>query len=127
MRSSIRDYIKSVGLCLAFVGMQFNTALKNIFPGTDLIVIVMVLSAFLLMDFRYISKPKISVKLFGMLCFQICLLVMNIVSENGTTQLLIFHIYLIVFIIALNSNRDYDIRFESFGRVLFYLTGIISC
>lgn len=126
MKDVARDWIKSIGLCLTFVGMQFNTALKNIFPGADAIVFIMILSIFLLMDVRQITRFKIDVRFFIILCFQVCLLFFSVFSGNGTAQLISFHVYLIAFIIALNSNMRENISFNAFGRALFYLTGLIS-
>lgn len=122
---SRREILRTIGLVLVFIGMQFGTAIRNVAPSIECVNIIMAASIVLLIDYRGLKKLKINVRLFAILCFQILLLIMAFFSQNATNQLIIFHLYLIAFIIALNSNVKYC-KFENFGRVVFWISGFIS-
>lgn len=122
---SRREILRTIGLVLVFIGMQFGTAIRNVAPALECVNIIMAVSIVLLIDYRGLKELKINAKLFAILCFQIWLLILALFSKNATNQLVIFHLYLIAFIIALNSNTRYC-KFESFGRVVFWISGFIS-
>lgn len=122
---SRREILRTIGLVLVFIGMQFGTAIRNVVPSIECVNIIMAVSIVLLIDYRGLKKLEINVRLFAILCFQIWLLLMAFFSQNATNQLIIFHLYLIAFIIALNSNVKYC-KFENFGRVIFWISGFIS-
>lgn len=122
---SRREILRTIGLALVFIGMQFGTAIRNVAPALECVNIIMAVSIVLLIDYRGLKELKINVKLFAILCFQIWLLILALFSKNATNQLIVFHLYLIVFIIALNSNIRYC-NFERFGRVVFWISGFIS-
>lgn len=122
---SRREILRTIGLVLVFIGMQFGTAIRNVAPALECVNIIMAVSIVLLIDYRGLKELKINVKLFAILCFQIWLFILALFSKNATNQLIVFHLYLIVFIIALNSNIRYC-NFESFGRVVFWISGFIS-
>lgn len=56
------EFRKSLGLVLVFVGMQFNTAIKNVILGMDISIVIMLLSALLLFDIKGIAKIRMSNK-----------------------------------------------------------------
>ena len=58
------EFRKSLGLVLVFVGMQFNTAIKNVILGMDISIVIMLLSALLLFDIKGIAKIRMSNKTF---------------------------------------------------------------
>lgn len=122
---SRREILRTIGLVLVFIGMQFGTAIRNVAPKLESVNIIMAVSIVLLIDYRGLKELKINVKLFAILCFQIWLFILALFSKNATNQLIVFHLYLIAFIIALNSNTRYC-KFESFGRVIFWISGFIS-
>lgn len=122
---SRREILRTIGLVLVFIGMQFGTAIRNVAPELESVNIIMAVSIVLLIDYRGLKELKINVKLFAILCFQIWLFILALFSKNATNQLIVFHLYLIAFIIALNSNTRYC-KFESFGRVIFWISGFIS-
>lgn len=122
---SRREILCTIGLVLVFIGMQFGTAIRNVAPALEIVNIIMAVSIVLLIDYRGVKELKINVKLFAILCFQIWLLILALFSKNATNQLIVFHLYLIAFIIALNSNTRYC-KFESFGRFIFLISGFIS-
>lgn len=124
-KKSRREILRTIGLVLVFIGMQFGTAIRNVVPSIECVNIIMVLSIVLLVDYRGLKKIKINIKLFAILCFQIWLLLRAIFSQNTSNQLFLFHLYLIAFIIALNSNIKYC-KFENFERVIFWISGFIS-
>ncbi len=120
-----KEFYKSLGLVMAFVGMQFNTAIRNVFPKINIIVPIMVLSVILLVDLNGITKLKTNLKVFVLFMFQGILMFLCVLSSSGTTQLFTFHIYILALILALWSNQDY-LDFSYFGRMLFYVSGFIS-
>ena len=122
---SRREILRTIGLVLVFIGMQFGTAIRNVAPALEIVNIIMAVSIVLLMDYRGVKELRINVKLFAILCFQIWLLILALFSKNATNQLIVFHLYLIAFIITLNSNTRYC-KFESFGRAIFWISGFIS-
>lgn len=121
----MREFFKSLGLVLVFVGMQLNTAIRNVFPSVDIVEVIMVASIFGIADVSNAGNIHMTKKQLGLIVFQLLLLVMNLFSQNGTKQLLTFHIYLIALIIAFCTQKNY-VQYKYFGRVLFYLSGFIA-
>lgn len=120
-----KDDIKSFGLVLLFVGMQLNTALKNVVPGFDIVAIIMFASFACLLDVGGLKKIKVNTQILGLTCFQIMLLIMALLSGQKTGQLISYHLFLIAAILALVSNNRY-IEYKNFGRYMFYVSGFIS-
>lgn len=120
-----QEWLKSLGLVLVFVGMQFGTAVRNVFPTVECVNLIMIISVLLIVDFRGLFHIRMSKALFALLCVQLFLLTCAIFSSNSTSQLKFFHIYVIVFIIAMTSNRN-KIRFTYFGKLMFWISGFIS-
>lgn len=125
INENTRDWARSLGLALAFLGMQMNTAIKNVIVGFDDIEILMILSVVLLADWNGIRILKMKKGAFALLVLQIILLVIALLSKKKTNQLVVFHCYLIALIFVLSTQRQ-SINFEHFGKVLFYLSGFIS-
>ena len=119
------EFRKSLGLVLVFVGMQFNTAIKNVILGMDISIVIMLLSALLLFDIKGIAKIRMSNKTIVLFMLQIFLLLVSLVSNQGTTQLITFHLYLLAIIYALSTNKEY-IQFAYFGKILFWVSGFIA-
>ena len=119
------EFRKSLGLVLVFVGMQFNTAIKNVTLGMDISIVIMLLSALLLFDVKGIAKIRMSNKTIVLFILQIFLLLVSIVSNRSTTQLITFHLYLLAIIFALSTNKKY-IYFSYFGKILFWISGFIA-
>lgn len=119
------EFRKSLGLVLVFVGMQFNTAIKNVTLGMDISIVLMLLSALLLFDVKGIAKIRMSNKTIVLFILQIFLLLVSIVSNRSTTQLITFHLYLLAIIFALSTNKKY-IYFSYFGKILFWISGFIA-
>lgn len=122
---TIKDFRKSLGLVLIFVGMQFNTAVKNVIPGTDFSMVIMLLSAILLLDMKNFFSIRISKKMLILMTFQLILLFFAIASDKGTPQLISFHLYLLAIIFVLSTNKEY-VQFAYFGKVLFWVSGFIA-
>ena len=122
---NLRELKKSLGLALVFVGMQFNTALKNVIIGIDMSAIIMILSACLLMDTKRFLRIVMSWKMCVLTLFEVILLILAIMSKYSTTQLIEFQLYLLVLTYVLATNKEY-IKFRYFGRIFFWLTGFIS-
>lgn len=120
-----QEWLKSLGLVLVFIGMQFGTAVRNVFPTVECVNLIMIISVLLIVDFRGVFHIRMSKALFALLCVQIFLLSCAIFSSNSTSQLKFFHIYVIACIIALTSNRN-KIRFTYFGKLMFWISGFIS-
>lgn len=121
-----RDYRKSLGLALVFIGMQLNTAIKNIFIGADFSMWIMLSSAaLLLVDPKNFTRIKMSLSMKILLGFQIVLLFFACESERGTSQLITFHLYLISVILSLSTNKDY-LAFKSFPAIMFWMSGFIA-
>lgn len=119
------EFRKSLGLVLVFVGMQFNTAIKNVTLGMDISIVIMLLSALLLFDVKGIAKIRMSNKTIVLFILQIFLLLVSIVSNRSTTQLITFHLYLLAIIFALSTNKEY-IYFSYFGKILFWISGFVA-
>lgn len=119
------EFRKSLGLVLVFVGMQFNTAIKNVLLSMDISVVIMLLSALLLFDVKGIVKIRMSNKMIVLFVIQIFLLMVSLVSNQSTTQLITFHLYLLAIIYALSTNKEY-IQFAYFGKILFWVSGFIA-
>ncbi len=119
------EFRKSLGLVLVFVGMQFNTAIKNVLLSMDISVVIMLLSALLLFDVKGIVKIRMSNKTIVLFVIQIFLLMVSLVSNQSTTQLITFHLYLLAIIYALSTNKEY-IQFAYFGKILFWVSGFIA-
>lgn len=124
-RKSKRELLRTIGLALVFIGMQFGTAIRNVAPSIECVNSIMALSIVLIIDCRGLKLLKMNIKLLAILCLQIWLLFIALFSPNATNQLITFHLYLIAFIIALNSNVNYC-KFENFGRVIFWISGFIA-
>ena len=120
-----QEWLKSLGLVLIFIGMQFGTAVRNVFPTVECVNLIMIISVLLIIDFRGIFHIKMSKTLFALLCVQVFLLIYAMFSPNSTAQLKFFHIYIIACIVALTSNRK-KIRFIYFGKLIFWISGFIS-
>lgn len=120
-----KDFRKSLGLVLVFVGMQFNTALKNVAIGMDVSVVIMLLSALLLLDINSLYRIRMSNATRILAAIQLLLLLISLVSNQGTTQLITFHLYLLAIIYALSTNKEY-IQFAYFGKILFWVSGFIA-
>lgn len=123
--NNLAEFRKSLGLVLVFVGMQFNTAIKNVTLGMDISIVVMLLSALLLVDVKGISKIRMSNKTIVLFILQIFLLLVSIVSNRSTPQLITFHLYLLAIIFALSTNKEY-IYFSYFCKILFWISGFIA-
>lgn len=122
---AIRDFKKSLGLVLVFIGMQFNTAVKNVIPGINFSMVIMLLSAILLLDLKGFFRIEISKKMLILMMFQLILLFFAIASNKSTTQLISFHLYLLAIIFVLSTNKEY-VQFACFGKVLFWISGFIA-
>ena len=72
------EFRKSLGLVLVFVGMQFNTAIKNMILGMDISIVIMLLSALLLFDIKGIAKIRMSNKTIVLFMLQIFLLLVSL-------------------------------------------------
>ena len=120
-----KDFRKSLGLVLVFVGMQFNTAIKNVAIGMDVSVVIMLLSALLLLDINSLFRIRMSNTTRILTAIQLLLLLISLVSNQGTTQLITFHLYLLAIIYALSTNKEY-IQFAYFGKILFWVSGFIA-
>lgn len=120
-----KDFFRSLGLVLVFTGMQFNTGLKNVFPGLDLSVPIMLLSVLFLIDFKNIGNIRIPAGMTVMFGLQLFFLINAVFSGFGTVQLITFHLYLLALIFALSTNLHF-LKFESFGRILFWISGFIA-
>lgn len=120
-----KDFIKSLGLVFVFAGMQFNTGLKNVFWGLDLAIPIMMLSVLFLMDFQNIGKVRFPVKMGVMFTLQMFFLANAVFSNYSSMQLITFHLYLLALIFALSTNRYY-VKFEAFGKILFWISGFIA-
>lgn len=118
------EFNKSLGLVLAFIGMQLNSALKNVFPF-DIVEILMLLSFFLLFDINGVKKVKVSKGVLILFVFQLTLTIISLISSNSTVQLISFHFYLLSLIIAFISHT-HQYRYIYFSKILFYLSGFIS-
>ena len=92
--TTFKDFKTSLGLTLVFVGMQFNTAIKNLIVGFDISAVIMLLSAILLIDFKGILRIRMSRKTQVLMLFQLILLFVSIMSVHSTAQLQVFHLYL---------------------------------
>jgi len=123
--TTFKDFRTSLGLTLVFVGMQFNTAIKNMIVGFDISAVIMLLSAILLIDFKGIMRIRMSRKTQVLMLFQLILLFVSIMSVHSTAQLQVFHLYLLAIIFALSTNTEY-LRFAYFGKVLFWVSGFIA-
>lgn len=119
------EFKKSLGLVLVFVGMQFNTAIKNVAVGVDLSAVIMLLSALLLLDIKNFFLIRMSNATRILTVIQLLLLIISLVSNQSTTQLITFHLYLLAVIFALSTNKEY-IHFTYFGKILFWMSGFIA-
>lgn len=120
-----KDFRKSLGLVLVFIGMQFNTALKNVAIGMDISAVIMLLSALLLIDVNSLFRLRMSNATRILALIQLLLLLISLASNQGTTQLVTFHLYLLVITYALSTNKNY-IQFKYFGKIFFWLSGLIA-
>lgn len=120
-----KDNIKSLGLVLVFVGMQLNTALKNVIPSFDAVAVIMLISFCCLFSLKGFMRLRVDIRTLGLLVFQMVLLLMAIFSGSSSYQLISFHLFLLATAIAFISNDKY-IRFEHFGKYMFYVSGFVS-
>ena len=106
--------------------MQLNTALKNIFIGSNFIIFIMIFAIVTLIQYDNFFSFRISKYTFFMLLFLIVLLIISFFNSQKNIQLSVFLSFLIFYLIALNSNYGEKLDFYYFGRILFYLSSFIS-
>ena len=116
---------KSLGLALAFVGVQFNTALKNIISVLDIPAIIMMISCVLIFDFNNIKNTRIKKSGFIILLFELFLLGACLFSETKTSTLLSYQLFVLLFTVALFTNKNKDV-FLYMPEYLYWISGFIS-
>ena len=57
---SRREILRTIGLVLVFIGMQFGTAIRNVAPALEIVNIIMAVSIVLLIDYRGVKELKIN-------------------------------------------------------------------
>lgn len=123
--AKLREIFKSLGLVLIFIGMQLNTAIRNVLPSIDIVELIMIISVLLISDLNMSRKLHLSKNQSGLIVFVSILFLLALFSNNGTKQLYSFHLYLIALIFAFSTQKNY-VTYQYFGRILFYLSGFIS-
>lgn len=96
------------GLVLALIGVQFGTALRNIFPSINLVNVFMVLSVFLIIDYNKLFFCKLDYKkMFFASPFVIILLFFLIGSIlSNDYEYIFYHFYLIALLFAVGTNSS---------------------
>lgn len=120
----------SLGIALMLIGMQFATALRNIFPSISIVNFVMAISFILLIDYQNLIKGKIDFRsyknqvLFSIIVLMI-LFIINALVCNNTTYLF-YHLYVICMCIAFLSHKNIQQDIVYLPNFICFLGGIIS-
>ncbi len=125
--------VKELGFALMLVGVQFGTALRNVFPSLELVNILMFLSFIFSLNINNIRQFKLPswnnyfllvitfvvISLFYSIMFP-CPLKFKYLSD----KIFFMQLYILGIIFSL-SSQSRNMNFVYFQRIIFYLSGFI--
>jgi len=120
------SFITELGLVLVLIGMQFGTALRNIFPDLELVYVIMGVSVICVCNFKNFLNYKFPIynKWYGLIIiFQFILLIYAGFADRD--DFLFYHLYIIFLTISISSNNR-NLIFPNFLRIVLYVSGFIS-
>lgn len=124
----LEQIIKSTGVSLSLVGVPIGMYFNQLYPTYKWSPIFMVLSILLLTNWRNLLRLRgKGDKWTIVIGFQIIMIAYGLLSptDNMTTQLLSFHLYIIALCYAYISNKD-DSFIDYIPKVVFYTSSIAT-
>lgn len=125
--------VTELGFALMLIGIQFGTAIRNVFPGLELVNIIMLLSFLFIVDFKNIIRfklPSANKYFLVLFLFNFVSFIYLIVSPSEkypelNSQIFFMQLYIFAILFAL-STQSKNKNLKNLDRYLFYISAFIN-
>lgn len=116
------------GLLIFIIGLQLLNALKNIFPGVELVNLFMIISCLSVIDYNNLIRfkfPRFNKYGCILILLQIVMIIYALAAQNQSIKLYYYHFYVIAIIFGLSTQSREKVT-KNLLQFLFYASGFIS-